>query len=137
MVYLTRRERFSSAHRLYNPDLSDQENEKIYGLCANPNWHGHNYVMWVTIAGEVNPEIGYVADLKEVSHIIREQVIVKLDHKNINMEVDFMKGKFISTENLAMGIWEQLEAHFIDMGVKLHSVKIQETENNTVEYFGK
>ena len=93
--------------------------------------------MWVTIAGEVNPETGYVADLKEVSHIIREQVIVKLDHKNINMEVDFMKGKFISTENLAMGIWEQLEAHFNDMGVKLHSVKIQETENNTVEYFGK
>lgn len=137
MVYLTRRERFSSAHRLYNPDLSDQENEKIYGLCANPNWHGHNYVMWVTIAGEVNPDTGYVADLKEVSHIIREQVIVKLDHKNINMEVDFMKGKFISTENLAMGIWEQLEAHFTDMGVKLHSVKIQETENNTVEYFGK
>jgi len=137
MVYLTRRERFSSAHRLYNPELSDQENEKIYGLCANPNWHGHNYIMWVTIAGEVNPETGYVADLKEVSHIIREQVIVKLDHKNINMEVDFMKGKFISTENLAMGIWEQLEAHFTDMGVKLHSVKIQETENNTVEYFGK
>ena len=137
MIYLTRRERFSSAHRLYNPDLSDQENEEIYGQCANPNWHGHNYIMWVTIAGEVNPKTGYVADLKEVGKIIKEHVIVKLDHKNINMEVDFMKGQFVSTENLAMGIWNQLEGPFTTMGVKLHSVKIQETENNSVEYFGK
>jgi 6-pyruvoyltetrahydropterin/6-carboxytetrahydropterin synthase len=93
--------------------------------------------MWVTIAGEVNPKTGYVTDLKEVSRIIREKVIVKLDHKNINMEVDFMKGKFVSTENLAIGIWEQLEPHFVSLGIKLHSVKIEETENNSVEYFGK
>jgi 6-pyruvoyltetrahydropterin/6-carboxytetrahydropterin synthase len=137
MIYLTRRERFSSAHRLYNPDLSDQENDEIYGPCANPHWHGHNYIMWVTIAGEVNPQTGYVADLKEVGKIIKEHVIVKMDHKNINMEVDFMKGQFVSTENLAIGIWGQLEAPFTTMGVKLHSVKIEETENNSVEYFGK
>ena len=136
MVYLTRRERFSAAHRLFNSKLSDEENEKIYGLCSNPNWHGHNYILWVTIKGEVNPETGYVADLKEVSRIIREQVIVKLDHKNINLEVGFMKGKFVSTENLAMGIWSELRPHMEVLGVDLHSVKIQETENNSVEYFG-
>jgi len=136
MVYITRRERFSAAHRLFNPDLSDQENEKIYGPCANPNWHGHNYVLWVTIAGEVDPETGYLADLKALSRIIREHVISKLDHKNINLEVDFMKGRYVSTENLAIGIWKELEKPVLGLGVKLHSVKIQETENNFVEYFG-
>lgn len=136
MVYLTRRERFSAAHRLYSPKLSDRENELLYGLCANPNWHGHNYILWVTIAGEVNPETGYVTDLKEVSRIIREQVILKVDHKNLNLEVDFLKGQFISTENLAIGIWNELEPHFQALGVEFHSVKIRETENNTVEYFG-
>ena len=136
MVYLTRRERFSAAHRLFNPELSDRDNEALYGPCANPNWHGHNYILWVTIAGEVNPETGYVVDLKALSKIIREYVIVKLDHKNIYLEVEFMKGKYVSTENLAMGVWEQLEPHIAALGVKLHSVKIMETENNTVEYFG-
>ncbi|MFH0756037.1 MAG: 6-carboxytetrahydropterin synthase [Bacteroidota bacterium] len=137
MVYLTRRERFSAAHRLFNPALSDQENEKIYGLCSNPNWHGHNYILWVTIAGDVNPVTGYVVDLKQLGSIIRDRVTGKLDHKNINLEVDFMKGKYISTENLAMGIWDELEPHITGLGVSLHSVKLQETENNSVEYFGK
>jgi 6-pyruvoyltetrahydropterin/6-carboxytetrahydropterin synthase len=136
MVYLTRRERFSAAHRLFNPSLSDGENEKIYGLCSNPNWHGHNYILWVTIKGEVNPETGYVTDLKELSQIIQEQVVVKLDHKNINLEVSFMKGKFVSTENLAIGIWNELEPRMEALEISLHSVKIQETENNSVEYFG-
>ena len=137
MVFITRRERFSAAHRLYNPSASDEENERIYGLCANPNWHGHNYVLWVTIAGEVNPDTGYMVDLKLLGNIIKEQVISKLDHRNINLEVDFMKGQFISTENLAMGIWGELEPLIKELGVKLHSVKLQETENNSVEYFGK
>ena len=137
MVYLTRRERFSAAHRLYNPALTDQENEKVYGLCANPNWHGHNYILWVTIHGEVNPETGYVVDLKQLSQVMREKVIDKIDHKNINLEVDFMKDQFISTENLAIGIWKELNPFLVELGVKLHSVKLQETENNTVEYFGK
>ena len=137
MVYLTRRERFSAAHRLFNPALSDEENDRIYGLCANPNWHGHNYFLWVTISGEVNPETGYVVDLKQLSTIIKEQIIARLDHKNINTEVDFMKDQFISTENLAMGIWNELEPSVRELGVTLHSVKLQETENNSVEYFGK
>jgi 6-pyruvoyltetrahydropterin/6-carboxytetrahydropterin synthase len=136
MIYLTRRERFSAAHRLFNPNLTDEENENIYGPCANPNWHGHNYTLWITIRGEVNPKTGYVVDLKQMSRIIRDKVITKLDHKNINVEVDFMNGQFISTENLAMGIWKELEPSMTGLGVILHSVKLQETENNSVEYFG-
>jgi 6-pyruvoyltetrahydropterin/6-carboxytetrahydropterin synthase len=136
MIYLTRRERFSAAHRLFNPALSDKENERVYGPCSNPNWHGHNYILWVTVAGEVNPETGYVVDLKQLSRVIREQVISRLDHKNINTEVDFMQGQYISTENLAMGIWKVLVAPVRELGVTLHSIKIQETENNSVEYFG-
>ena len=136
MIYLKRRERFSAAHRLFKPGLSDSENMDLYGPCANPNWHGHNYVLWVTIKGENNPETGYVVDLKELSRIIKENVIDKLDHKNLNLEVDFLKGKIISTENLAVGIWQQLEPRIKVLGVALHSIKIQETENNIVEYFG-
>ena len=136
MVYLTRRERFSAAHRLFNPDLTDAENEALYGPCSNPNWHGHNYVLWVTIKGEINPETGYVVDLKHLSAIVKERVIEKLDHKNINKEVDFMKGQYVSTENLAKGIWNELEPSINELGVKLHAVKLQETENNSVEYFG-
>ena len=137
MVYLTRRERFSAAHRLFNPELTDEENEQFYGPCANPNWHGHNYILWVTIRGEVNPGTGYVVDLKKLSQIIRMKVIEKVDHKNINTEVDFMKDQFISTENLAIGIWNELKPSLLALGAELHSVKLQETENNTIEYFGK
>ncbi len=136
MVYLTRRERFSAAHRLFNPDLTDEENEEFYGPCANPNWHGHNYILWVTIKGDVNPRTGYVLDLKKLSEIIREKVIIKLDHKNINLEVKFMRDQYISTENLAIGIWNELKNHVQELGVDLFSVKLQETENNEVEYFG-
>jgi 6-pyruvoyltetrahydropterin/6-carboxytetrahydropterin synthase len=136
MIYLTRRERFSAAHRLFNKSWSDEKNFETYGACSNPNWHGHNYILWVTIKGEINQEIGYVCDLKLLGKIIRENVIQKLDHKNINLEVDFMKDKKVSTENLAIGIWEQIEPHIKLLGVKLHSVKIEETENNFVEYYG-
>ncbi len=137
MIYLTRRERFSAAHRLYHPDLSKDENLERYGPCANPSWHGHNYILWVTIKGEVRNDYGYVADLKKISLIIKENVIKKLDHKNINMEVDFMKDTIASTENIAIGIWKQLEPGIDELGVKLHCVKLQETENNSVEYYGE
>ena len=137
MVYLTRRERFSAAHRLFDPALSDEENEQLYGPCSNPNWHGHNYILWITIKGEVDPETGYVVDLKKLSQVIREKVILKLDHRNINLEVDFMKDLRASTENLAIGIWKQLEPSVRELGVELHSVRIEETENNSFEYFGE
>ncbi len=136
MIFITRRERFSSAHRLFNPEWDDAKNREVYGGCSNPNWHGHNYVLWVTVKGNLKADTGYVADLKKVSRIIKENVIYKLDHKNINLEVDFMKGKRVSTEILAVEIWNQLEPHFNAIGVKLHSVKLEETENNYVEYFG-
>ena len=137
MIYLTRRERFSSAHRLFNPALSDEENMKQFGACANPNWHGHNYVLWVTVKGKVNPETGYVVDLKQISHLLKDKVVDKLDHKNINLEVDFMKDLIVSTENLAIAIWNEIESNIKELGLLLHCVKIQETENNMVEYFGE
>jgi len=136
MIYITRRERFSSAHRLFNPEWDDKKNKEMYGGCSNPNWHGHNYILWVTVKGEVNEEIGYVADLKKVSKVIKENVISKLDHKNINLEVDFMKGKRVSTENLALAIWEILDPCMKKLGVEMHAVKLEESENNFVEYFG-
>lgn len=136
MIYLTRRERFSAAHRLFNPSLSDKENLEQFGPCANPNWHGHNYILWVTVKGEIDPETGYVVDLKEVSKIIKQMVIEKVDHKNINLEVDFMQGMIVSTENLAYAIWKELAGPIGELGPELHCVKIQETENNLVEYYG-
>jgi 6-pyruvoyltetrahydropterin/6-carboxytetrahydropterin synthase len=136
MIYITRRERFNAAHRLFREDFSDEQNMEFFGKCSNPNWHGHNYELFVTVKGEINNETGFLVNLKRLSRIIRETVIVQLDHKNINLEVDFMKGKLASTENLAVGIWEQLEPHIVGLGTELHCVKVTESENNFVEYFG-
>lgn len=136
LVYLTRRERFNAAHRMFQSSWSDEKNTEVYGKCSNPNWHGHNYNLFVTVKGEIDPEIGYVVNLKALSKIINEHIIDKLDHKNINIEVDFMTGRIPSSENLAIAIWEQLDPHIQQMGIILHSIKIEETENNFVEYFG-
>ena len=136
MVYVTRRERFSSAHRLFRDDWDTQSNYEIFGPCSNPNWHGHNYELYVTVKGEQNPETSFVVNLKELSKVIKSYVIHKLDHKNINTEVDFMQGKLASTENLAVSIWTQLEQPISNLGVALHAIKVVETENNYVEYFG-
>lgn len=137
MIYLTRRERFSAAHRLSQPGLSDSDNLKLYGQCANPNWHGHNYVLWVTVKGEIDKKSGYVTDLKQISTVIRERVVDQLDHKNMNLEVGFMKDIIASTENLAVAIWNELEEEIRQLGVTLHCVKLEETENNSVEYYGE
>jgi len=137
MIYITRRERFSAAHRLFNPEWTIKKNLDVYGKCSNPNWHGHNYELWITIKGEIDPKLGYLVDLKKLSTIINEQVIDKVDHKNLNLEVSFMKGRVISTENLSIAIWGQLEPHIHNLNVQLHSVKVQESENNYAEYFGK
>jgi len=136
MVYITRKEHFNSAHRLFRPEFSDEENLRVFGKCSNPLWHGHNYVLIVTVKGEPHPETGFVMDLKTLSRLIEEKVLQKLDHRNINLEVDFMRDKLASTENLAIGIWEQLEPVVFAAGARLHSVKLEETENNIVEYFG-
>ena len=136
MIYLTRKERFNAAHRLFREDWDDDKNLEVYGKCSNPNWHGHNYKLFVTVKGEVDPAIGFVINLKTLSKIIREDIIEQLDHKNLNIEVEFLKGKILSTENLAIGIWDQLDSKIKELGCDLHSVKIEETENNFVEYFG-
>jgi 6-pyruvoyltetrahydropterin/6-carboxytetrahydropterin synthase len=136
MVFITRRERFCAAHRLFNPNWTEERNASFYGGCANPNWHGHNYELWITFKGEINPELGFLVDLKILGSVIREQIISKLDHKNINLEVDFMKGKMVSTENMVIAIWGEIEPYLKRLGVDLHCVKLQETENNFVEYYG-
>ena len=137
MVYITRKERFNAAHRLFRPEYSNEENLRIFGKCSNPNWHGHNYTLFVTVKGEVNKETGFVIDLKKLSQIINEKVIEIVDHRNINLEVPFMKGKLASTENLAIGIWNELNEDIRNLGVLLHCVKLKETENNVAEYFGE
>jgi 6-pyruvoyltetrahydropterin/6-carboxytetrahydropterin synthase len=136
MIYITRREVFNAAHRVFREDWSDDKNLEFYGKCSNPNWHGHNYTLYVTIKGNIKPDTGYVADLKSVSTIIKERIIEKIDHKNINMEVNFMNGRIASTENIAVAIWEELEAPIRKLGAELHCIKLEETENNFVEYFG-
>ncbi len=137
MIYITRRERFNAAHRLFKPGWSDEKNREVYGGCSNPKWHGHNYILYVTVKGDVNAELGYLTDLKILSRIIREYVIEKVDHKNLNLEVDFMTGRMASVENIAIAIWEELEEPIKELGVELHCVKLEETENNFVEYYGK
>ena len=135
MLYVTRRETFSSSHRLYNPTLSDEENDLLFGKCNNPNGHGHNYVLEVVVAGEPDPKTGYVIDLKKLKTIIRENVISKIDHKHLNLDVDFMKDVIPTAENIAVKIWEQL-INKIPSG-ELYSVKVYETENNYAEYKGE
>ena len=137
MLYITRKETFNAAHRLFRPDYDDDKNLEVFGKCSNPNWHGHNYTLWVTVAGELNPETGFVINLKALSTIIQNKVIEKIDHKNINLEVDFMQGKMASTEILSIAIWEQLQDEINQMGARLYSVKLFETENNFAEYKGE
>src|SRR5690606_9769973 len=137
MIYLTRRERFNAAHKLYREGWTLEQNEAVFGKCSNPNWHGHNYELFVTVKGVVNPETGFVIDLKELKHIITTYVIDKVDHRNINLEVDFMRVKMASTEVLAIEIFHQLKPDIEAHNVRLHSVRLVETENISVEYLGE
>jgi 6-pyruvoyltetrahydropterin/6-carboxytetrahydropterin synthase len=137
MVYITRREHFNAAHKLHNPTWTQEKNEEVFGKCANPNWHGHNYILYVTVKGKVNPETGYSANLKDISGIIKKYITEKLDHKNLNLDVDFLKDLMPSTENVAIAIWKQLLPHINALNCQLHSIKLCETENNYVEYFGE
>lgn len=136
MVYLTRLEHFNAAHKLYNPNWSEEKNKEVFGICSNANWHGHNFDLYVTVKGKVDPDTGFLVNVKQLSRLIREKVIEKVDHKNLNMDVDFLQGKLCSTENLAIGIWEQL-APFMPENVQLHCVKLYETPRIYVEYFGE
>lgn len=137
MIYVTRREVFSSAHRLFNPNFSDEENVRIYDKCNNINGHGHNYTLEVIVAGEIDPKTGYVIDLKILKEIIRENVIIKVDHKNLNLDVDFLKDKIPTAENIAVGIFNQLQPKLNLPNAQLHGVVLRETENNFVTYYGE
>jgi len=134
MLYITKITNFSASHRLFNPNLSDEENEKLFDKCNNKNGHGHNYKLEITISGEVNPVSGYVIDLKLLKNIIEEEIIEKVDHTNLNLDVDFLKGTIPSVENLAITFWNILE-NKLPSG-KLYKIKLFETENSYVEYYG-
>ncbi len=136
MVYLTRKERFNAAHKLWVNEWSDDKNFEVFGKCANPNWHGHNYTLYVTVKGKPNPQTGFVMDAKVLSSIVKEVVTNKLDHSNLNLDVDFIPENLQpTTENLVILIWQQLEPHIKDC--QLHSIKLMETENIFAEYLGE
>ncbi len=137
MVYITRKEHFNAAHKLWKADWSAEKNLEVFGKCANPNWHGHNYNLFVTVKGNPHPDTGFVVDLKALSTLIKTCIVDQLDHKNMNLDVPFMSGKMASTEILTVEIWKQLENKISSLGCKLHSIRVFETENNSAEYFGE
>ncbi len=136
MVYLTRVEHFNAAHRLDNPNWTVAENKEVFGKCNNENWHGHNYELHVTIKGEPDPQTGFTFNAKTLGDLIKDVIVEKVDHRNLNLDVDFMKGKFTSAENFAIGIWNELKPHIDKSAVRLHRIKLVETPKIYVEYFG-
>ncbi len=136
MIYVTRKEHFTAAHRLHNPDKSDEWNRSTFGPCNHPNWHGHNYIVEVTVAGKPDPETGYVIDLGHLKSLIQERILSKCDHKNLNLDVDFLNGVIPSAENLAKSFYMELSSDIEKLAYSgyLHSVTLHETERNTAEY---
>jgi len=134
MVYLTRKEHFNAAHKLWNEKWNKDKNDEVFGICANENFHGHNYNLYVTVKGEPDADTGFIMNAKELSQIIEKEVCLKMDHKNLNVEVDFLEGIIPTTENLAIAIWKQIEPHIKQC--TLHCVKLYETENIFAEYYG-
>ena len=137
MVYITRREHFSAAHRLFLPENTDEANFEVFGKCSNPNWHGHNYILYVTVKGEVDPITGMIIHLRHVSKLIDDKILKKVDHKNLNLEVEFLAGKVPTSENVAIGIWNELYADISRLGGILHCVRLEQSENNIIEYYGE
>jgi 6-pyruvoyltetrahydropterin/6-carboxytetrahydropterin synthase len=121
---------------MYRPDWTDEMNREAFGKCSNPNWHGHNYILWVTVKGELSQEHGFVMNINTLKQIINDRIISKVDHMNLNLEVNFMKERIATTENLAVAIWNELSEPVKEKGAELHCIKIEETENNSVEYYG-
>jgi len=136
MVYIQRRETFSASHRLYNAAWSEERNEAVFGKCSNRFGHGHNFQLIVTVKGNVNPDTGFVMNLVDLKEIMQREVIEHVDHRNLNEDVPFLKGIMPSTENLAIAFWERLAPAIVAKGAILHGIRIIETENNFVEYFG-
>ncbi len=135
-VYITSRESFNAAHKLWNEDWSQEKNEEVFGRCSNANWHGHNFTLFVTVKGMPKNDTGFVINLKDLSSIIQREVTDKLDHKNLNLDVPFLTGILASTENVVIAIWDRLIEPVREHGGELVKLKLVETENNYVEYFG-
>ncbi len=139
-VYVTRTVEFNASHRLYNPDLSEDENREIYGKCSNPNGHGHNYELEITVSGIVDPSTGFLLDMKELKEILEKEIMNRFDHKHLNFDVEELKDTVPSTEVLAVTIWDILTAalqRYINKGITLHEVTIHETRKNSVRYLGE
>lgn len=134
-VTVTRRMHFNAAHRVHNPALSDAENARLFGKCNNPNWHGHNYMLDVAVAGEIDERTGYVMDLAELKRIVQREVIEKVDHRNFNLEVDFMQGLIPTSENIVVACWRVLAPQVAP--ARLQRLVLWETPNNYVEYEGR
>jgi 6-pyruvoyltetrahydropterin/6-carboxytetrahydropterin synthase len=140
MVYISRDAHFCAAHKLYNEAWSKEKNEEVFGACANENWHGHNFDMTVTVKGNVDPSTGFVVNFKDLNKLIKMHVLDKVDHKNLNLDVDFMKGKLTSCENLLMEFWHILQPEISKMSdgrATLHCIKLKETNKNYAEYYGE
>lgn len=135
-VYITRRETFNAAHKLYREDWTEEKNWEVFGKCSNKNWHGHNFTIYVTVKGVPNADTGFVINLKDLSLIIKDEVVEPLDHKNLNLDVPFLAGMLASTENIAIQVWDRLLTPIAKAGGELVKIKLVETENNFVEYYG-
>jgi 6-pyruvoyltetrahydropterin/6-carboxytetrahydropterin synthase len=135
-IYITRRETFNAAHKLWREEWSPEKNFEVFGKCSNHNWHGHNFQLFVTVKGIPNEETGFVINLKTLSKILKEKVIEEIDHKNLNLDVPFLKGIMASTENIAIAIWDLIEEDVRQNGGELAHIRIIETENNFVDYYG-
>ncbi len=137
MIEITRREEFSASHRLHNPAFSDAENQRVFGICNNPNGHGHNYALEVTVRGPIPAQTGMVMDLKELKDILDREIIQKVDHKHLNLDVPFLQGVIPTAENVAKVFWEMLDSVLKKRGVQLHRVRLYESRANFVDYYGE
>ncbi|MBP9934005.1 MAG: 6-carboxytetrahydropterin synthase [Chitinophagaceae bacterium] len=136
MIFVTRVEHFNAAHKLWNENWTVEKNKEVFGKCSNEHFHGHNYELHVTVKGDPHPDTGFVVNAKTLGDLIKLKIVEEVDHKNLNIDVEFLKGKFTSAENLAIGIWNELQPDIEKMGVALHCVKLIETRSIYVEYFG-
>lgn len=140
MIYISREAHFCAAHKLYNPNWSKEKNEEIFGACANENWHGHNFDLTVTIKGKPDPETGFVMNFKDLNRLIKFEILEKVDHKNLDLDVDFLQGKLTTCETLVFEFWNILDPlirQATDSRVRLHAIRLKETARNFAEYFGE
>ena len=136
VVEITRREEFSASHRLHRPELTDEENRRLYGICNNPNGHGHNYELEVTVRGRV-PDSGMVMNLTDLMAILHEEILPQVDHKNLNHDVPFLEGVVPTAENIAVALWAEIEPRIEPFeGCRLHRIRLYESRSNLVDYYG-